>query len=126
MKLKIAKLSVLLWDFSHNTTIVSRFLETDPESFIEPENYYKTEEQVFTALVGVYNTLSDTRGGSPLYGGDYLHQMGAEGEEGYYRHTPQRNIVGQFLYKRFRFHLYLIFGIVCIEVLMMLICYCQK
>lgn len=42
--------------------------------------------------------MSDTRGGSPLYGGDYLHQMGAEGEEGYYRHTPQRNIVGQFLY----------------------------
>ena len=60
MKLKIAKLSVLLWTLAITLQSCQDFLETDPESFIEPENYYKTEEQVFTALVGVYNTLSDT------------------------------------------------------------------
>ncbi|MBD0833668.1 RagB/SusD family nutrient uptake outer membrane protein [Aestuariibaculum sediminum] len=76
----------------------SDFLETEPESFLEPEDYYKTEEQLFTALIGVHNTLSDTRDSSPLYGGDYIHQMGTEGELGYYRHTPQRNIISQFLY----------------------------
>lgn len=74
------------------------FLETTPSSFIEPKNYYKTEDQLFVALTGVYNTLSDTRYGNTLYGGDYISTLGEEGDEGYYRNTPQRNIISQFLY----------------------------
>lgn len=74
------------------------FLEVEPTDTVNPAHYYKTEEEAFTALVGIYNTLSDTRNGNVLYGGDFIHKLGEEGEEGYYRHTPQRNIVSQFLY----------------------------
>ncbi|MCA4806960.1 RagB/SusD family nutrient uptake outer membrane protein [Myroides odoratimimus] len=74
------------------------FLEVEPTDSVNPDNYYKTEEHIFTALIGVYNTLSDTRNGNVLYAGDFLHKLGEEGEEGYYRHTPQRNIISQFLY----------------------------
>lgn len=74
------------------------FLDVAPTDTVNPDNYYKTEEHIFTALVGVYNTLSDTRNGNVLYGGDFIHKLGEEGEEGYYRLTPQRNIISQFLY----------------------------
>lgn len=37
MKLKIAKLSVLLWTLAITLQSCQDFLETDPESFIEPE-----------------------------------------------------------------------------------------
>lgn len=74
------------------------FLNTTPDDFVTPGDYYKTEKQLFTALTGVYNTLSDSRNGNPLYGGDYISNMGEEADEGYYRKTPQRNIISQFLY----------------------------
>lgn len=74
------------------------FLELEPDSFLSPINYYENEEHVFTALIGVYNTLSDTRNGNVTYGGSYMYAMGTEGDDGYYRHPPQRNIVGQFYY----------------------------
>jgi hypothetical protein len=35
------------------------FLEEKPESFLSPENYYQDENDLFTALVGVYDGLGD-------------------------------------------------------------------
>ena len=81
-----------------NMLSCKNFLETTPEGVLSPVNYYENEKQIFTALVGVYNTLSDTRNGNPTYGGAYIYAMGTEGDEGYYRSGPQRNNVGQFIY----------------------------
>jgi len=35
------------------------FLTTEPQDFISPENYYKTEEEVYSALGATYRTLGD-------------------------------------------------------------------
>lgn len=40
-------------------------LELDPKSFTSPDNFYKTEEEITSALYGAYGTLHD------LYLGDY-------------------------------------------------------
>lgn len=40
----------------------SKFLETKPEDFVTPDNYYKTEADLHRALNGVYNRLIDNFG----------------------------------------------------------------
>ena len=76
----------------------NKFLETKPEDFLSPDFFYKNESQVQTALVGIYNKLSDTRNGAPLYASAYFTFMGTEGDDGFYRKGPERNVPGQFLY----------------------------
>src|SRR5690606_20457199 len=76
----------------------SSFLETEPEDFLSPEFFYNNEEQINTALVGIYNKMSDTRNGAPLYSSAYFTFMGTEGDDGFYRKGPERNLPGQFLY----------------------------
>jgi hypothetical protein len=39
-----------------------KFLDTKPQDFVSPENYYNTEEDLNRALNGVYNRLIDTFG----------------------------------------------------------------
>ncbi|NGM62620.1 RagB/SusD family nutrient uptake outer membrane protein [Sphingobacterium sp. SGG-5] len=74
------------------------FLDTEPEDFLSPEFFYKNEEQINTALVGIYNKMSDTRNGAPLYSSAYFTFMGTEGDDGLYRKGPERTLPGQFLY----------------------------
>ncbi|MNK00524.1 SusD family protein [compost metagenome] len=38
-----------------------KFLDTEPSDFKTPQNYYNTESELNTALVGVYNKLGDER-----------------------------------------------------------------
>ncbi|RPD41219.1 RagB/SusD family nutrient uptake outer membrane protein [Chitinophaga barathri] len=38
-------------------TSCSKFLEEEPQSFLAPENYYKTAEDAFIALTGAYDAL---------------------------------------------------------------------
>lgn len=76
----------------------TKFLDTKPEDFLSPEYYYNNENQVNTALAGIYNKLSDTREGAPLYSSAYFTFMGTEGDDGFYRKGPERNVPGQFLY----------------------------
>lgn len=76
----------------------TNFLDTKPEDFLSPEYFYNNESQINTALVGIYNKLSDTRNGAPLYASAYFTFMGTEGDDGFYRKGPERNIPGQFLY----------------------------
>ncbi len=76
----------------------TKFLDTKPEDFLSPEYFYNTESQVNTALVGIYGKLSDTRNGAPLYSSSYFTFMGTEGDDGFYRKGPERNIPSQFLY----------------------------
>ncbi|NGF56355.1 RagB/SusD family nutrient uptake outer membrane protein [Parapedobacter sp. SGR-10] len=76
----------------------SNFLDTEPEDFLSPEFFYKNEEQINTALIGIYNKMSDTRNGAPLYSSAYFTFMGTEGDDGLYRKGPERTLPGQFLY----------------------------
>ncbi|MCT1524503.1 RagB/SusD family nutrient uptake outer membrane protein [Sphingobacterium hotanense] len=76
----------------------TNFLETEPEDFLSPDFFYSNEQQINTALVGIYNKMSDTRNGAPLYSSAYFTFMGTEGDDGLYRKGPERNLPGQFLY----------------------------
>lgn len=76
----------------------SSFLDTEPEDFLSPEFFYQNESQIHTALVGVYNKLSDTRDGAPLYASAYFTFMGTEGDDGFYRKGPESALPGQFMY----------------------------
>lgn len=76
----------------------TNFLDTEPEDFLSPEFFYNNEEQIHTALVGIYNKMSDTRNGAPLYSSAYFTFMGTEGDDGLYRKGPERTLPGQFLY----------------------------
>lgn len=59
----------------------SKFLDVKPTSNILPEDYFKTEEQLNRALIGVYDIL----GHSALYG-NYIHgRMGLDADEGFQR-----------------------------------------
>lgn len=40
-------------------TACEKFLEESPESFLSPENYYQDEDDLLTALIGVYEGLGD-------------------------------------------------------------------
>ncbi|WP_256009842.1 RagB/SusD family nutrient uptake outer membrane protein [Desertivirga xinjiangensis] len=73
-------------------------LDTAPLDTISPEFYYENEDQLKTALAGVYGIMTDTRSEEPLYAAAYISSMGTEGDDGYYRKGPERNIVGQFFY----------------------------
>jgi len=80
------------------TSSCQGFLETEPEDFLSPEYYYSNEDQINTALVGIYGKLSDTRNGAALYASAYFTFMGTEGDDGFYRKGPERNVPGQFIY----------------------------
>lgn len=75
-----------------------KFLDTKPEDFVTPEYYYTNETQINTALAGIYSVMADTRNEEPFYAASYISAMGTEGDDGYYRKGPDRNIVGQFMY----------------------------
>ncbi len=55
------------------------FLETSPEDFFSPENYYENENQLNAALNGVYTTLAN----QALYSNNMLGRMGFEADEGF-------------------------------------------
>ncbi len=69
-----------------------KFLDTTPEDFLTPKNYYETEEQLQNALNGVYATLR-----SPyLYGNNMLGRMGLEADEGFNSFTNELATVGGY------------------------------
>ena len=68
------------------------FLDKDSQDIILVEKYYETEEELNTALRGVYSTLAD----SYLYGNNMLGRMGLEGDEGYESYSTDDNTVGYY------------------------------
>ena len=50
----VAALSILITSFS---SCQGDFLEENPESFLSPTNFYKTEADANAALISVYNGL---------------------------------------------------------------------
>lgn len=69
-----------------------RFLEVTPEDFTNPDEYYRTEEQLETALTAVYNPLGSTS----LYGRDYIVRMNLEADEGFI--NSQNWLAGPMVY----------------------------
>jgi hypothetical protein len=66
-----------------------KFLDTTPQDFISPVNYYETEVQLTSALAGVYDILGSA------YSGTILYRLGFEADEGYYARTSP-NVGPQF------------------------------
>ncbi|MBD5233752.1 MAG: RagB/SusD family nutrient uptake outer membrane protein [Bacteroidales bacterium] len=69
-------------------TSCSDFLDKDPD-FLSPSNYYKTTEQVQSALNGVYNRLIDPNGRMYSKG---LYSYLAISDEGFYKNISINNI----------------------------------
>ncbi|WP_126972687.1 RagB/SusD family nutrient uptake outer membrane protein [Gynurincola endophyticus] len=57
MKLKIWQLPILFFVLS--ITSCMKFLEEKPDAFIDPDQFYKDEQQANSGVVGIYATLSD-------------------------------------------------------------------
>lgn len=66
-------------------TSCKKFLNTNPEDFLSPKNYYETEAQLNTALNGVYSTLASQN----LYCNNMLARMGIEADEGFCSNTAE-------------------------------------
>ncbi len=66
----------------------NKILDTKPQDFASPAQYYSTESQLNDALAGVYSTL----GSSAFYGDNYLYLLTTGNDETWYRVTPTPNI----------------------------------
>lgn len=60
-----------------------KFLATEPQDFVSPEFYYNTEEQLNTALNGVYDIL----GKQAVYGDAWWEKFNVVTDEGYFNNA---------------------------------------
>lgn len=67
-------------------------LDTESQDFVDPKDYYQTEEQLESALNGVYATLAQTS----LYGAAMLGRMGLSADIGYEAYTVDEGTVGYY------------------------------
>ena len=67
-------------------------LDTEPQDFIDPNDYYATEGQLHAALNGVYATMAQTG----LYGAAMLGRMGLSADIGYEAYTVDEGTVGYY------------------------------
>ena len=67
-------------------------LDTEPQDFIDPNDYYATEGQLQAALNGVYATMAQTG----LYGAAMLGRMGLSADIGYEAYTVDEGTVGYY------------------------------
>lgn len=65
------------------STGCNKFLDTTPADFYSPEEYFNTESDLNTALVGVYDPL----GSVELYSYNISSMFGTEADEGYYNRS---------------------------------------
>lgn len=65
-------------------------LETEPQDFVSPEEYYNNQTEMNDALNGVYATLASTT----LYGGNLLGRMGLSADLGYESYSSDFGTVG--------------------------------
>ncbi len=67
-------------------------LDTEPQDFVTPENYYNNEDEMNAALNGVYATLANTT----LFGGNLLGRMGLSADIGYESYSSDYGTVGDY------------------------------
>ena len=60
-----------------------KLLNTQPQDFVTPDNYYGTEAELEAALTGIYDNLRSTN----LYGNRMMGAYGLEADEGYFWRT---------------------------------------
>lgn len=70
-----------------------KFLDTKPQDFLSPEQYYKTEAQLNIALNSIYATLK----ADGLYADQMLARMGLEADEGFMSDAGQLAGVSGYL-----------------------------
>ena len=68
------------------------FLDLAPKDFISPPEYYKTEEELETALTGIYASLRD----GALYKNYMLGRMGLDADQGYDNRDGDVGTVSQY------------------------------
>ena len=68
------------------------YLELAPKDFISPSEYYKTEEELETALTGIYASLRD----GALYKNYMLGRMGLDADQGYDNRDGDIGTVSQY------------------------------
>lgn len=67
----------------------SDFLETTPEDFISPDNFYENAEQADQALTAIYSTMTSNY----TYASNMLGRMALDGDEGYNNYTADQYTV---------------------------------
>lgn len=67
-------------------------LDTEPQDFVTPSNYYNNEEEMNTALNGIYATLANTT----LFGNNLLGRMGLSADIGYESYSSDYGSVGDY------------------------------
>lgn len=67
-------------------------LDTEPQDFVTPSNYYNNETEMNTALNGVYATLANTT----LFGNNLLGRMGLSADIGYESYSSDYGTVGDY------------------------------
>lgn len=89
MKLIIKILSVImLVSFSSCDSI----LDTKPEDFLTPDQYYNNKQDMEVAITGLYVVLRD----NALYKNHMLGRLGLDADEGYDRNSLDGNSVGDY------------------------------
>ncbi len=77
------KFFVMLLLLTCSMSSCKKFLEELPRDFVSPENYFNTENEINTALVGVY----DVMGSAALYGEFLWSQLEVTTDESFYRQS---------------------------------------
>ena len=60
------------------------FLDTTPQNFVSPENFFKTKEEAFMSLTAIYNRITRQE----VYGAAYPTFIGGTDDLTYYDRTP--------------------------------------
>lgn len=80
---------ILIFSFVGNSC--SDFLDTTPTDFLDPEKYFKTEDELNSGLNAIYRTLSNFG----LYGHRMISELGLQADEGY-RYSVTTGDVGHY------------------------------
>ena len=76
------------------------FLDVEPRGFIQPSDYYKTENDAYMALAGVYNPLAS----QSFYGRDWFFAFNSQDDLGYYdrNYSTEELFLNNFTYTNTR------------------------
>lgn len=83
-------LKTIMWCSASMLMASCSLLDTHPQDFTDPKDFYKTEEQLDMALNGVYATLAE----GSLYGNNMLGRMGLSADIGYESYSTDEGTVG--------------------------------
>ena len=93
MVIRMAGISVLLLTVM-TITSCSKYLDTQPTSFIPVNNYFQTADQMNSALTGVYELL----GSGNLYGENLWAFLNSSTDESFYTRSGSTTLTGPVLY----------------------------